>query len=676
MKILYLQIVSVLRKILLPLLLVGVVSCIKNPDAGEHTAPEILGVSADVEGTDVILSCKVSRSDNISGCGFFFGLGEDDMDSFETELPQDGEFTLQIPGLTFGVRYYCRSYIRGGDAAAESDLKSFEIAQRLPGIEFLPVTVKSRASVICEYSVTESFSGEMYVCGICYGKESHPVIEGAKTVDSAEYGTHRVEINGLETGQTYYFRPYAINGKGTAYGEEQSLRMPVMMDDPALQSYLISAWDSDSDGLLSVEEAAAVTGIDLCTDDVRTLTGIEQLSNLHSLRCAGTGTGGSGRSGSGGLTEANLGGCPLLSFIDLSCNQLTSFTIGSSAETVNLSSNPLGSLSLPQDNALRSLNLSYTGLSSLDYARLESLEELHIGGSALSADDIINKLRGLLRFYAGDKLRNGVKVYLLSGLELLDCEGSPVSALDLRYNSALASLNANGCSMESLDLNLNPLLKSLRCMCESLKTLYLLEGQEIDGINKGGRLYIPLSTQIIYTPKIADAEFSRYLVDKFDTDYDSFVSLAEASIVSEINIDNGEYSGISSLYGVQMFTSLERLYVPGQALTSLELGSNPALKLLCCDSNPLKSLDLSGNTELETLYCQSTPLETIDLSQNVRLEAAYLSRCGLKTLDVSSCTSLGTLDVSNNPELKQIIVSRSQNISITKDDTAEIVYND
>ncbi len=673
-KILYLHIVSVLRKIL-PLLLIGAISCIKDPDASLHTAPGILTVSADVEGTDVILSCKVSRSDNISGCGFLFGLGEGDMDSFETELPHNGIFALQIPGLTFGVRYYCRSYISsGGDATAKSALKSFEIAQRLPGIEFYPVTVKDRTSVICEYNITESFSGEMYVCGVCYGTESQPIIEGAKTVDSAEYGTHKVVISGLETGQTYYFRPYAINGKGTAYGEEQSLRMPVMMDDAALQAHLISAWDSDSDGLLNLEEAAAVTSIDLCTDDVRTLAGIEQLPNLRFLRCSGTNR--SGRGGSGGLTEAKLAGCPQLSFLDLSCNQLTSVTVGSSLGTLNLCANPLNSLALPENNALHSLDLSYTGLASLEYARLGSLEELHIGGSALPVDDVINKLRGLLRLYAGDKLRNDSKIYLLSRLELLDCEGCNVRTLDLRYNSALTSLNADGCPLESLDLNLNPLLKSLHCMCESLKTLYLLEGQEIDGVNRRERLYIPDSTEIIYTPKIKDAEFARYLVDKFDKDYDSFVSLAEASVVSEINIDNDEYSGITSLYGAQMFTSLERLYVPGQALTSLELDSNPALTVLCCDRNPLKLLNLSGNTELKTLYCQSTSLEDIDLSQNVRLEAAYLSRCALKKLDVSFCTSLTTLDVSNNPDLRQIVVSRSQNINIAKDDTTELIYSD
>ncbi len=664
---------SVFRKIL-PLLLIGVISCVTDPDAGLYTAPEILDVSAEVEGTDVILTCKVSRSDNISGCGFLFGLENGGMDSFEAELPRDGEFAIQMPGLTFGVRYCCRSYISSGDAVAKSGLTSFEISQRLPGIEFSTITVKDRTSVICEYGVTESFSGEMYVCGICYGTEREPLINGAKTVDSAEYGTHRVEIGGLETGQTYYFRPYAINGKGTAYGEERSLRMPVIMDDAALQAYLISAWDSDSDGLLSVEEASGVTSIDLCTDDVRTLAGIDQLSNLRSLRCVGTES--SSRTGSGGLTEADLAACPLLVSLDLSCNQLASITIGSSLEALRLAANPIKSLSLPTDNALRSLDLSYTGMASLDYSRLVSLEELHIGGSDLPADEVINKLRGLLRLYAGDKLRDETKVYLLTGLELLDCEGSDVSKLDLRYNSALTSLNADGCSLESLDVNLNPLLKSLRCMCEPLKTLYLLEGQEIDGVNKGERVHIPESTEIIYTPKITDTEFLRYLTDKFDTDYDSFVSLAEASSVEEINIANSEYSGISSLYGVQMFTSLERLYVPGQALTSLDLGSNPALSVLCCDSNPLKSLNLSGNANLKMLYCQSTPLEDIDLSHNTLLEAAYLSHCSLKALDVSLCASLKTLDVNDNPDLTRIIISHSQNINISKDDTAEIVYND
>ncbi len=662
-------------RLLSPLLLLALASCIKDPDAGQFGAPSILGVSAEPEGTEVVLSCKVSRSDNIRSCGFLFGLSSSEMSTYETELPRDGEFSCQMPGLTFGVKYYYRSYIDGGGDSLQSELSTFEIDQQLPDIGPLTVSVKDGSTVSCEYSVTEQFSGAIYVCGICWGTQSEPGIDGAgKTVDSSEYGTHKVEITGLVTGETYYFRPYAINGKGTVYGEERSLRIPVVLGDAALQSCLISAWDSDSDGMLSVEEAAAVTSLDICSDEVASLVGLSQLANLTSLRCAGTS--GSVRGGSGSLSSADLSDNPKLVSLDLSCNKLTSIVFGSSLESLNLSANPIQSLTLPEENALRSLDMSNTAVASLDYDSLGSLEEIRIGGSALSVDNTVNKLRSIKRLYVGDKLRDATKVYLLSKLEVLDCEGSAVTEIDLRYNPALTSLNADGCSLASLDLNLNPAVKTLHCMCSTLKTLYLLEGQEIDGINKGERLYIPASAEIVYTPKISDPVFKRYLVDKFDTDYDSFVSLSEAAGVTEINIDKASYSGIASLYGIQMFSALETLQVLGQSLTSLDLSGNPALKMLCCDSNPLVSLDLRSNSELKMLYCQSCALESLDLSGNQLLEAAYLSRCALKTLDVSRCTALKTLDCSNNPSLAAITVTRSQSISISKDDSTEIIYCD
>ncbi len=664
------------RQLLSPLLFLALVSCIKDPDAGQFGAPSILGVSAEPDGTAVVLSCEVSRSDNILGCGFLFGLNTSEMGIYEAELCQAGKFSCQMPGLTFGVKYYYRSYIDGGGDSLQSELSTFEIDQQLPDIGPLTLSVKDGSTVSCEYSVTEQFSGTMYVCGVCWGTESGPGIDGAgKTVDSSEYGTHKVDITGLTTGETYYFRPYAINGKGTVYGEERSLRLPVVLKDAALQAYLVSAWDSDSDGMLSVEEAAAVTGIDICSDDVASLDGLSQFANLTTLRCVGTSS--SGRGGSGSLSSADLSGNPKLASFDLSCNKLTSIVFGSSLEELNISSNPVQSLSLPEETALRSLDLSNTAIASLDYEGLGSLEEIRIGGSALSIDNTVNKLRSIKRLYVGGKLRDATKVYLLSKLEVLDCEGSAVTALDLRYNPALTSLNADGCQLVSLDLNLNPAVKSLHCMCSTLKTLYLLEGQEIDGINKGQRLYIPANVEIVYTPKISDAVFERYLVDKFDTDYDSFVSLAEAAVVNEINIDKASYSGIASLHGIHMFSALETLQLPGQVLTSLDLRGNPALKMLCCDSNPLASLDLRGNPALTMLYCQScAQLVSLDLSGNQLLEAAYLSRCALKTLDVSRCTALKTLDCSNNPSLTAITVSRSQSISITKDGSTEIIYCD
>ncbi len=64
-------------------LCVGFASCVKDPDPSLHSAPEILNTTFSVEGLDVQLRCCVSRSDNIKGCGFYFG---DSMDAMNVSM--------------------------------------------------------------------------------------------------------------------------------------------------------------------------------------------------------------------------------------------------------------------------------------------------------------------------------------------------------------------------------------------------------------------------------------------------------------------------------------------------------------------------------------------------------------------------------------------------------------
>ncbi len=254
----------------------------------------------------------------------------------------------------------------------------------------------------------------------------------------------------------------------------------------------------------------------------------------------------------------------------------------------------------------------------------------------------------------------------------------------------------DGCPLKTLDLNLNPGLNELHCLCQEMTELYLLEGHLIDGINANlekGR-NIPETVRIIYTPDVKDEVFRRYLNDFFDTDYDSFVSLAEALAVKEISIDSNEYPGIASLHGIEMFTALETLNVSGQSVSSLDLSKNAHLKLLVCDYLPLVSLDLGGGAALTDFYAQSTHLTGIDLSACAALERVYLSGsplksldlknnkslhtldcsgCALETLDVSSCPALESLDCRSNPDLASITVSASQSIRIQKDDKTEVI---
>jgi len=195
-------------------------------------------------------------------------------------------------------------------------------------------------------------------------------------------------------------------------------------------------------------------------------------------------------------------------------------------------------------------------------------------------------------------------------------------------------------------------------MSKSLSRLELLEGHEIDGVNVNldRHRHIPESVKIVYTPRIEDEAFRRFLLDNYDFDNDSFVSLAEAARFDSMIIPSEKYPGIASLHGVEMFTALRRLDVSGQRmLVELNLSKNCSLTCLVCDSSSLESLDLSHCPALVSLYAQNTMLESLDLSANPNLKEAYLSHSPIKTLYITSAQK-ASLNLICDPDTEIIVV--------------------
>ena len=77
------------------------------------------------------------------------------------------------------------------------------------------------------------------------------------------------------------------------------------------------------------------------------------------------------------------------------------------------------------------------------------------------------------------------------------------------------------------------------------------------------------------------------MVENFDVDSDGYLSDVEINSVQEVSVPN---ANISSLQGIEYFTSL---------------------KSLDCSDHQLTTLDLNLNTALETLNCSTTSLPLI-----------------------------------------------------------------
>ncbi len=500
---------------------------------------------------------------------------------------------------------------------------------RPPELKLYAPAELGSTSAVFEYEVEWHGMDAVEACGLCWGVSPEPDLSlETVTSDKPGSGTHRTEISGLELGRTYRVRAYASGRRGTFYSKEQTFRTPVTFGSRALEEYLVSGYDADGDGYISLEEAADIGEILLPDAGVTSLGGIEYCTGLKRL---------------------------------------------------DISGNPVTELALPQPSVLEELDCSGTGLQDLN--------------------EVFSQARTLRKLSARGMVKDGAKLYLLTRLESLDVSGSSLNSLEVGYNTALTALTVRNCNIPVLNLFHNTAISFLDCLgCPALKTINLLEGQEIDGVNRNtesGRL-IPDGAEILYTAKIEDTAFQKFLCDNFDTDFDGIVSATEAAGVTEMKIDKARYSGISSLHGVEMFTSLKKLSAGGQNLSALDLSENRELSELACDNNPLKSLRVNECRKLERLYCQNTELESISLDACTGIEELYLfgsrltaleinSLAALKTLDCQSNRLTGELDLSGcraltqvnckgNSGLARLILPEGSAARVTKDDTTEVIF--
>ena len=161
----------------------------------------------------------------------------------------------------------------------------------------------------------------------------------------------------------------------------------------------------------------------------------------------------------------------------------------------------------------------------------------------------------------------------------------------------------------------------------------------------------------INSTNFTDSVFRDY-VKKFDKNNDGILSVSEQSAVTSIDVS---WSEISSLKGIEYFTSLTSLTCNKNNLTSLNLSKNLELKTLNCFYNKLTTLDLSQNKKLEEIYCYNNELTSLDVSNQSGLTTLVCSYNSLVSLDVTGCTELKLLTCSYN-QLTTLNVSQNVNL--------------
>lgn len=171
-------------------------------------------------------------------------------------------------------------------------------------------------------------------------------------------------------------------------------------------------------------------------------------------------------------------------------------------------------------------------------------------------------------------------------------------------------------------------------------------------------------------------EFKDFCVTNFDSDGDGNISFSEAGKVESIMLPDN--SGISSLRGIEHFTSLKELFCNhGRLQGTVDLRENTSLNYLALAmndldeilltpsehmgwlviiGNPIHSFDISRFPNLTWFDASDTPLTELDTSCNPYLSALYLSRTRIKSLNLEKQAYLRSLNVSYS-ELSTLDVS-------------------
>ncbi len=144
---------------------------------------------------------------------------------------------------------------------------------------------------------------------------------------------------------------------------------------------------------------------------------------------------------------------------------------------------------------------------------------------------------------------------------------------------------------------------------------------------------------------IADSFRDALVKDGVDTDGDGYISMAEAHVVTSIDVENKK---LSDLKGISEFINLKSLKCSYNYLSSLDVSENIHLEQLQCFQNRLTSLKISNNSNLRGVYCFENYLTSIDVSGLPNLGNFQCYKNRITSLDLTANTILIRLDCTYN----------------------------
>lgn len=441
--------------------------------------------------------------------------------------------------------------------------------------------------------------------------------------------------------------------------------------DDNFKTYCVENFDTDSDGEISMSEAKDVTMINVKTDNITSLGGIEHFTNLETLYCYGTWE--NMEIVRGQLTSLDISRNTALKDLYCNYNQLTSLDVSNNTllTRIVLDVNPLTSLDVQNNKDLKTLMCRYGGqmtslvigenssletldctfnqLTDLDLSGCTSLTHLYCSSNQLSAIEV-SKCLALKSLSCAGNLLSEIDVSKCSALEYLTCSSNPLTTLDVSNNTSLTSLYCHYCpQLSTVDVSKNTALTQLRCDNNPLTTLDVSNNTALKWFRcRNNNL---TSLDLSHNTALEDLDCSGNPFGE--------LSLTNNQGLKILVCENNQLNSLD----VSSCPALEEIDCNNNNLSSLVLGNNTALTILKCENNNLSGLEVSGQTALQRLFCGNNQITSLDISHNTALIVLNCNNNALTELNVRANKQLVTLNCLDNP-LQALYVYPGQNLDL------------
>ncbi|MEM6718987.1 MAG: hypothetical protein AAF611_06725 [Bacteroidota bacterium] len=428
--------------------------------------------------------------------------------------------------------------------------------------------------------------------------------------------------------------------------------------------------DISGDGQVPTALIFGVTSLNIASENISDLTGIEDFAALETLIANNNSITTGDFSDNTNLTQLNLEG-NILASIDITAN--------TNLEILNLSNAVFNNIDVSANTLLRELSIiGNTNLTSIDVSANTNLENLILSDNGLT-DITLGSLTLLQTFSVQNNSLESLDLSAFPVLGQVDVSNNNLSTLDVRNgnNLGISSFNATG----------NP---NLLCISVDNTNGFFLIAFVVDAQTSFSTMdYCNYTT-------IPDANFETELENLGLDDVSGDGQVPTVLIEGVTSLDVTGLT-IADLTGIKDFIALETLNVSATALLTLDISdmtnletfiANPApsflgafdasnctaLQSLTLVDTAITQIDITGATSLEELNVHTTSLGSLDVSTNTALEVINAYQTLLLTVDVSNLSALrefrgynstiSELDFTNNPALEIVDVSNASLTSL------------